>query len=230
MFDLDNISHNCCPWPVGAAWPWQKVLLSSDDSRVSQLYLFADIWSPMQPLNGFWRNLTGNKYSIWFMGIFHCQSVNKIVGLACDWLRNWSISPLQAVNEFRLPEQEASTHSFLVHLSRRLKCTIVITRRPSVCLSVRRPSVVNFSHFRLILCNRLTEFNETWQEARTQYPLPSLCFSGWSEKKNKMAALVSDWLIHFLLLLWNRWTEFKETWQQARSQCPLPSLSFSGRS
>ena len=213
---------------------------------------------------------------------------------------------------------------FLVHLSRRLKCTIVITRCPS---SVRHPfvcpSVVNFSHFRLLLWNRWTEFNQTWQEARSQRPLPSLCLSGRSEKqddhpglwlaetfstsplkplnriqrnltgskistsstkfvffepivktrwppwpligwdifdfsyetaernstkldrkqdlnvlyqvcvfradrKNKMAALASDWLRHFRLLLWNRWTEFNETWQEARSQRPLPSLCFSG--
>ena len=179
-------------------------------------------------------------------------------------------------------------------------------------------------HFRLLLWNRWTEFNETWQEGRSQRPLPSLCFSGRSEKqdgrpglwlaetfstfplkplngiqrnltgskiskpstkfvffgligktrwppwpligwdifdfssetteqnstkldrkqdlnvlyqvcvfradrKNKMAALASDWLRHFLLLLWNRWMEFNETWQEARSQRPLPSLCFSGR-
>ena len=189
---------------------------------------------------------------------------------------------------------------FLVHLSRRLMCTIVITRCPS--------SVVNFSHFRLLLWNRRTEFNETWQEARSQRPLPSLCFScrsekqdgrpglwlaeifstsplkplngiqrnltgskistsstkfvffvpigktrwppwaliGWdifdfssetaernstkldkkqdlnvlyqvcvfrADRKNKMAALASDWMRHFRLLLWNGWMEFKETWQ-----------------
>ena len=46
-------------------------------------------------------------------------------------------------------------------------------------LSVVRPSVVNFSHFWLLLW---TEFNETRQEARPQCPLPSLCFSGRSEK------------------------------------------------
>ena len=49
-----------------------------------------------------------------------------------------------------------------------------------------------------------------------------------ADRKNKMAALASDWLRHFWLLLWNRWTEFNETWQEARSQCPLPSLCFSG--
>ena len=147
--------------------------------------------------------------------------------------------------------------------------------RPS---SVRPSSVVvNFSHFRLLLWNRWTEFDETLQDGRSQRPLPSLCFSGRSEKtrwppwpligwdifdfssetadrnstkldrkqdlnvlyqvcvfradrKNKMAALASDWLRHFRLLLWNRWMEFNETWQEARSQCLLPSLCFSGRS
>ena len=128
----------------------------------------------------------------------------------------------------------------------------------------------------LLLWNRGTEFNETWQEARSQRPLPSLCFSGRSEKqdgrpglwladtfstspletaernsmkldwkqdlnvlyqicvfradrKNKMAALASDWLIYNRFLLWNRWMEFNETWQEARSHRPLPSLCFSGR-
>ena len=217
---------------------------------------------------------------------------------------------------------------FLAHLSRRLKWAIVIAHRPS---SVR-PSVVcpasvvrKLPHFRLLLWNGWTELKETWQDARSQRPLPSLCFSGRSEKqdgrpglwlaetistsplkqmngiqrnltgskismsstkfvffgpigktkwqpwpligwdnfdfssetaeqnsmklyrkqdidalyqvcvfradrKNKMAALASDWLRHFGLLLWNKWTEFNETWQEARSQCPLPSLCFSGRS
>ena len=194
-------------------------------------------------------------------------------------------------------------------------------------LSVVRLSsvVVNFSHFRLLLWYRWTEFNETWWEARSQSPLPSLCFSGRSEKqdgrpglwlaetfstsplkllngiqrnltgskistsstkfvffgpiwktrwppwpligwdifdfssetaernstkldrkqdfdilyqvcvlradrKNKMAALASDWLRHFRLLLWNGWTEFKETWQEARFQRSLPIVCFLGRS
>ena len=264
---------------------------------------------------------------------------------------------------------ERITSLFLVHLSQRLKCTIVITFCPSVVRPSVRPSltfhIFDFSsetaewystklerkqdlnilykvcvfranrknkmaalapdwlrHFRLLLWNRGTEFNETWQEARSQRPPPSLCFSGRSEKqdgrpglwlvetfstsplkplnriqrnltgskistsstkfvffrpiwktrlppwiligwdifsvtternsmkldrkqdlnvfyqvcvfranrKNKMAALASDWLRHFRLLLWNRLTEFNETWQEARSQLPLPSLCFSGRS
>ena len=38
-------------------------------------------------------------------------------------------------------------------------------------------------HFRLLLWNHWTEFNETWQKASSQRPLPSLCFSGWSKKQ-----------------------------------------------
>ena len=87
--------------------------------------------------------------------------------------------------------------------------------------SVVRSSVVNFSHFRVLLWNHWTEFKETFQEARSQRPVPSLCFCGRSKKKR--AALASDWLRHFRLLLLNHWTELK-----ARSQCPLPSLYFLG--
>ena len=39
-------------------------------------------------------------------------------------------------------------------------------------------------HFRLLLWNHWTEFKETWQEARSHCPLPSLCFSGRSEKQD----------------------------------------------
>ena len=51
-------------------------------------------------------------------------------------------------------------------------------------------------YFRLLLWNRWTEFNETWQEARSPGPLPSLCF--YADRKNKMVALASDLLRHFL--------------------------------
>ena len=80
-------------------------------------------------------------------------------------------------------------------------------------------------HFRLLLWDHWTEFNKTWQEARSKHTLPSLCFFGRSEKQDGRPGL---WLAEtFRLLLWNCWTEFNETWQEARSQCPLPSLYFS---
>ena len=79
-------------------------------------------------------------------------------------------------------------------------------------------------HFQL-LWNHWTEFNETWWEARSQLPLPSLCFSG--QKQDGCPA--SDWLRHFRLS-YNCWMEFHETWQEASTQHPLASLSFSGKS
>ena len=44
-------------------------------------------------------------------------------------------------------------------------------------------------HFWLLLWNRRTEFNETWQGARSLCPLPSLCFSGRSEKQDGRTGL-----------------------------------------
>ena len=54
---------------------------------------------------------------------------------------------------------------------------------------VCHPSIIiNFLHFRL-LWNRWTEFNETWQEARAQCPLPSSCFSRRSENQDGRTCL-----------------------------------------
>ena len=225
--------------------------------------------SSLKPLNGIQRNLTGSKISMPSTKFLFFRPIGKTrwPPLASDWLR----------------------------------------------------------HFRLLLWNSWTEFNETWQEARSQHPLPSSCFLSRSEKqdghpglwlaetfstsslkplngiqrnltgskismpstkflffrpigktrwppwplidwdifdffsetaeqnstkldrkqdinalyqvsvfsasrKNKTAALASDWLRHFRLLLWNCWTEFNKIWQQARSLSPLPSLCISGRS
>ena len=50
-----------------------------------------------------------------------------------------------------------------------------------------------------------------------------------ADRKNKKAALASDYLRHFRLPLWNSESEFNKTWQEAWSQCPLPSLCFRGR-
>ena len=95
-------------------------------------------------------------------------------------------------------------------------------------LSVVRPSSLTFHIFDF--------FSETAKRNSTKLDrkqdlnvLYKVCVFR-ADRKNKMAALASDWLRHFRLLLWHRWTEFNETWQEARSQCPLPRLCFSGRS
>ena len=63
---------------------------------------------------------------------------------------------------------------FLGHRSQRLQWPIVITRCP---LSVvRRP--LDYLHFRLLLQNRLMDFDETWYGWSTQGPLQVLLFFG----------------------------------------------------
>ena len=99
---------------------------------------------------------------------------------------------------------------------------------PSVVRPSVRPSGVNFHIFDF--SSETAERNSTKLDRKQDLnALYQVCVF-WADRKNKMAALVSDWLRHFRLLLWNRWTEFNDTWQEARSQRPLPSLYFSGRS
>ena len=84
-------------------------------------------------------------------------------------------------------------------------------------------------HFRLQLWIRGTEFNETWQEARSQRPLPSLCFSGRSEKTRWPSLPLIGWdILDFSSEIAER--NSTKTSQEARSQHPLPSLCNSGRS
>ena len=133
------------------------------------------------------------------------------------WLaETFSTSPLKPLNgiQRKLTESKISTSS-----------TKFVFLRANQKNKMAALSYDWLRHFRLLLWERWTEFNKTWQEARSQLPLPSLCFSGRSE--NKMAALASDWLRHFRLLLWNHRMEFNETWQEARSQRPLPSCFLS---
>ena len=82
-------------------------------------------------------------------------------------------------------------------------------------------------HFRLLLWNYWTEFDKTWEDARSQSPLPS--FSG-DRSENKDGHLCLWFLRQFRTLLLNCWTEFKETRLEAISQRLLPSSSFSDRS
>ena len=209
--------------------------------------------SPLNPLNRIQRNLTGSKIS---------TSSTKFVFFGPIGKTRWPPWPLIGWDIFDFSSESAEQNS--TKLDKKQDFNVLY----QVCVfrADRKNKMAALAsdwlrHFRLLLWIRWTEFNETWQEARSQRPLPSLCFWGRSEKqdetaewnstkldkkqdlnvlyqvcvfradrKNKMAALASDWLRHFQLLLWIRWTEFNETWQEARSQRPLPSLCFSGRS
>ena len=85
----------------------------------------------------------------------------------------------------------------LVHLSR--STDVAVVRRPSFTF-----------HF-FDLSSETAERNSTkldWkQDVNVLY---KVCVFQ-ADRKNKLAALASDWLMHFRLLLWNRWTEFIET-------------------
>ena len=67
-------------------------------------------------------------------------------------------------------------------------------------------------HFRL-LCNRWTEFNETWQEARILNLYQVFCFST-DRKTNIAAVLTSDWLIFFDFSATAAWNTTKLDRQQ----------------
>ena len=176
--------------------------------------------SSLKSLNGIQRNLTGSKISM---------SSTKFVIFGPIGKTRWPPWPLIGWDILDFFSETAERNS--TNLDR--KQDLIALYQVCVFRANRKNKMAALAsdwlrNFRLLLWNRWSEFNETWQEARSQRPLQSLCFSGQSEKK--MAALASDWLRHFRLLLCNRWTEFNEPWQDARSQCPLPSLCFSGRS
>ena len=85
-------------------------------------------------------------------------------------------------------------------------------------------------HFRLLRWNLWTEFNETWQEEKSQRPLPSLCFSGRPEKQDGRPSL---WLAETFStspLKPLNGIQRNLTRSKILSQRPLPSLCFWGRS
>ena len=176
--------------------------------------------SPLKQMNGIQRNLTGSKISTPSTKFVYFGPIRKT---------RWPPWPLIGWDIFYFSSETAERNS--TKLDRKQDLNVLY----QICVFRADPknkmaalASAWMRHFRLLLWNRWTEFNETWQEGSSQRLLPSLCFSGRSEKQDGPEA--SDWLIHFRLLLWNRWTEFHETWQEARSQRPLPDLCFLGRS
>ena len=149
--------------------------------------------------------------------VFRADRKNKMAALASDWLRHFLTSFLKPLNRIQrnLTGSKISTSSTKFIFFR----PIGKTRWPPLPL-------IGWDIFDFSSSN--AERNSTKlvrkQDLNVLY---QVCVFR-ADRKNKMAALASDWLRHFRLLLWNRWTEFNETWQEARSQRPLPSLCFSG--
>ena len=185
------------------------------------LWLAETFWtSLLKPLNGIQRNLTGSKIS---------TSSTKFVFFGQIGKTRWPPWPLIGWDIFDFSSETAEWNSTKLYRKQDLN----VFYQVCVFRADRKSKMAALAsdwlrHFGLLLWNRWIKFNETWQEARSQRPLPSLCFSGRSEKQDGRPCL---WLAEtFWLLRWNRWTEFNNTWQEARSQRPLPSLCFSGRS
>ena len=99
--------------------------------------------------------------------VFQADQKNKMAALASDWLRDFDFSSETA--------DRNSPKIDRIRASRKNKMAAL----PSDWLR----------HFGLLLWNRRTEFNETWQNARSQHALPSLCFWGRLEKQNGHSGL-----------------------------------------
>ena len=129
---------------------------------------------------------------------FSCQSVHLIINVTMVIKINYCQPVYHCVEKFIL---------FLVRLSRRrrLKCTIVIIP----CRSSVYPSLtLTFSTSPL---KPLYKIQQNLTGSKISTSIHQVCVF-WTDQKNKMATLSSDWLRHFRFLLWNCWWEFDETW------------------
>ena len=176
--------------------------------------------SPLKPLNGIQRNLTGSKIltpstKFVFLGRLELQDGHPGL-LFAEIFSNSPLKPLNEIQRILRVSKILKPSSKFVFLGRLEKQD----GRPVLRLAW---DIFDFS-------SGTTEPNSTKFD-RKQDPkaLYQVCVFR-DDRKNKMAAPASDWLRHFRLRCRNRWTEFKESWQEARSKRPLPFLCFSGRS
>ena len=132
--------------------------------------------SPLKPLNGIQRNLTGSKI---------LTSSTKFVFFGPIGKTRWPPWPLIGWDIFDFSSETAERNSTKLDRKQDLNDLYQVC----VFLADWKNKMAALAsdwlrHFRLLLWNRWTEFNKTWQEARSQWPLPSLCFWGRSEKQD----------------------------------------------
>ena len=132
--------------------------------------------SPLKPLNRIQRNLTGSKIS---------TSSTKFVFFGPIGKTRWLPWPLIGWDIFDFSSQTAERNSTKLDRKEDLNALYqVCVFRADQKNKMAALASDWLRHFRLLLWNRWIVFNETWQEARSQRPLPSLCFSGQSEKQD----------------------------------------------
>ena len=130
----------------------------------------------LKPLNGIQRNFTESKISTPSTKFVFFEPIRKT---------RWPPWPLIGWDIFDFFSETAEQNSTKLDRKQDLNAlyqVCVFRADPKNKMAALASDWLR--HFRLLLWNRWTEFNETWQEARSQRPLPSLCFSGRSEKQD----------------------------------------------
>ena len=131
------------------------------------------------PLNGIKWNLTGSIYLKFLYKVCVFGRMGKTRWpprpLICRHISNSPLQPLNGI-QWNLTESEILTSSTTFFFfwgggggGRKNKIASQASDYPR--------------NFRLLLCNCWMEFNETWHEARSQRPLPSLCFGADQSKR-----------------------------------------------
>ena len=130
--------------------------------------------SPLKRLNGIQWNLTGSKISTPSTKFLFVEPIGKT---------RWPPWPLIGWEIFDFSDETAERNSKKFERKQDLKVLYqVCVFRADRKNKMAAPASDWLRHFGLLLWNHWTEFNKTWQQRRSQCPLPSLCFSGRSEK------------------------------------------------
>ena len=211
--------------------------------------------SPLKPLNGIQRNLTGSKIStsfseFVFFGLISKQkcppwpipqkggtlySGARYVALWAScfilcaiWKPRWLPWPL--IGWYFFTFSSVTGEQNLMKFYRKQEHNVLYQVSDFwTDWKTKMASLASdwLRHFGLLLCNPWIEFNESLHEARSQYPLSTFMFLAY--QKTKIAALASDWLILFYFFLCNLGTEFDEILQEVNTKkCPFTILCFLG--
>ena len=158
----------------------------------------------LKPLNGIQGNLIGSKIS---------KSSTQFVLFGSIGKTRWPPWPLIGWDIFDFSSETAERNS--TKLDRKQDLNILY----QVC--VFRAGMENkmaalasdwLRHFRLLFWNGWTEFNKTWQEARSEHPLPSLYFSGQSEKQDGFPSFKKGCTLYSGARYVALWASFLLTW------------------
>ena len=153
---------------------WSRVVRCLSVCRPSLTFHIFDFFSETAEQNSTKLDRKQDLNVLYKVCVFQAERKNKMAALASDWLRLFNI----------LDFSSETAERNLMKLDRKQDFNVFY----QVCvfwvdLKKKMAALASdwLRHFRLLLWNCGTEFNKTRQEARSQCPLPSLCFSGWLE-------------------------------------------------